>query len=309
MAEFAIIQRYFSALSPPGQDVLLGIGDDCALLQPPAGQQLAVTMDTLISERHFLPDVDPESLGHKSLAVNLSDLAAMGATPAWALLSLSLPAADDAWLQEFARGFGRLASQYGVKLVGGDTCQGPLSITVQLTGFVAKEKAMLRGNARPGDGIYVTGTLGEAALALQLLQAGKNPGTLRSRLEIPQPRIDAGLCLADLGVASCIDLSDGLVSDLGHLCERSGCGAIIEARSLPLSQAFKAHGGTLETAVAGGDDYELCFTAPPHLWGALADLPFQVSRIGQVRKGQGVELVDEKGDSVNLPRGWEHFSS
>ena len=200
MAEFALIQRYFSGLSQPGQDVLLGIGDDCTLLQPPAGQQLATTMDTLIAGCHFLHDADPVSVGHKSLAVNLSDLAAMGAIPAWALLSLSMPRIDDDWLQGFVQGFQRLAGQFGVQLVGGDTCQGPLSITLQLTGFLEEGKAMLRANAKPGDLVCVTGTLGNAALALRLLQAGEEPGGLRACLETPLPRVEEGRMLADLGV-------------------------------------------------------------------------------------------------------------
>ncbi|WP_296802396.1 thiamine-phosphate kinase [Thiolapillus sp.] len=309
MAEFALIQRYFSGLSRPGQDVLLGIGDDCALLQPPAGQQLATTMDTLIAGCHFLPDADPVSVGHKSLAVNLSDLAAMGATPAWALLSLSMPRIDDDWLQGFVRGFRRLAGQFGVQLVGGDTCQGPLSITLQLTGFLEAEKAMLRANAKPGDLVCVTGTLGDAALALRLLQAGEDPGGLRARLETPLPRVDEGRMLADLGVRTCIDISDGLVADLGHICERSSCAARIEVARLPLSSAFRGHAGDPETALAGGDDYELCFTLPPSLQPELEALPFDITCIGEIQAGQGVELVDETGNSLALPRGWEHFSS
>lgn len=312
MAEFALIQRYFSQLSPPGQDVLLGVGDDCALLQPPAGRQLAMTLDTLIAGRHFFPDVDPVSLGHKSLAVNLSDLAAMGAEPAWALLSLSLPEVDDDWLQGFVVGFSALAGRYGVKLVGGDTCQGELSITLQLTGFVDAEHAMLRSYAKPGDLIYVTDTLGDAALALQLLQAGKDPGELRESLEQPQPRIDEGRALANLGVRSCIDISDGLVADLGHICERSGCAARVQVAQLPLSPALIAYveeTGDLNPVLAGGDDYELCFTLPPSLQHQLEALSIDASCIGEILPGKGVELVNQAGDNLPLPHGWEHFSS
>ncbi|WP_457668689.1 thiamine-phosphate kinase [Thiolapillus sp.] len=312
MAEFALIQRYFSDLSPLGQDVLLGVGDDCALLQPPPGRQLAMTMDTLVAGRHFFPDVDPVSLGHKALAVNLSDLAAMGAEPAWALLSLTLPEANDQWLQGFVRGFGSLAGRYGVKLVGGDTCQGPLSISVHLTGFVDSGKAMLRANARPGDLVCVSGTLGDAALALRLLQAGEEPGELRERLDCPQPRVEEGLMLVRAGVRTCIDISDGLVADLGHICERSCCAARIEAAKLPLSPAFRNHAGSegaLHAALAGGDDYELCFTIPPPLQPQLDALSFDITFIGEIRPGQGVELVDEAGNRMELPRGWEHFSS
>ncbi len=312
MAEFALIQRYFSQLSPPGQDVLLGVGDDCALLQPPAGQQLAMTLDTLIAGRHFFPDVDPVSLGHKALAVNLSDLAAMGAEPAWALLSLSLPEIDDHWLQGFVAGFSALAGCYGVKLVGGDTCQGGLSISVQLTGFLDSEHAMLRGNAQPGDLIYVTATLGDAALALQLLQDEKDPGELRVYLQQPQPRIDEGRALAKLGVRCCIDISDGLVADLGHICERSGCAARVQVEQLPLSAAVRAYTedtGDLTPILAGGDDYELCFTLSPSLLPALGALSLDVSCIGEILPGQGVELVNEAGESLPLPHAWEHFAS
>jgi len=312
VAEFALIQRYFSGLSVPGRDVLLGVGDDCALLAPPAGQQLAMTLDTLIAGRHFLPDVDPVSLGHKSLAVNLSDLAAMGAEPAWALLSLSLPELDDDWLQGFVAGFSALGGRYGVKLVGGDTCQGELSITMQLTGFVDVEHAMLRSRARPGDLIYVTGTLGDAALALQLLQAGKDPGELRASLEQPQPRIDEGRALANLGVRCCIDISDGLAADLGHICERSGCAARVHVERLPLSSQVRTHvqeSGDLAPVVVGGDDYELCFTLPASMQSLLGSLPFGTTCIGEIMPGKGVELRQEDGGNLPLPRAWEHFVS
>ncbi|WP_456406354.1 thiamine-phosphate kinase [Thiolapillus sp.] len=312
MAEFALIERYFSNLSRPGQDVLLGVGDDCALLQPPTGHQLAMTMDTLIAGRHFFPDVDPVALGHKSLAVNLSDLAAMGAKPAWALLSLSMPEIDDDWLQGFVQGFQDLAGRFGVKLVGGDTCQGDLSITLQLSGFVDAQRAMLRSNAKPGDQIFVTGALGDAALALQLLQEGKDPGELRADLEKPWPRVDEGRALAELGVRSCIDLSDGLVADLGHICKQSRCGARVEVERLPLSAGvsdYLRESGDLTPAIAGGDDYELCFTLPPLLREGLDELPFTCTCIGEMVAGEGVELLKADGSRLPPPKAWEHFAS
>ncbi|HID46264.1 MAG TPA: thiamine-phosphate kinase [Chromatiaceae bacterium] len=312
MAEFALIERYFSKLSRPGRDVLLGVGDDCALLQPPSGQQLAMTMDTLIAGRHFFPDVDPIALGHKSLAVNLSDLAAMGAAPAWALLSLTMPKIDDAWLQGFVQGFTALAGRFGVTLVGGDTCQGDLSITLQLTGFVDAQRSMRRSSAKPGDLVFVTGTLGDAALALSLLQAGKHPGELRNRLEKPQPRVSEGRALAELGVRTCIDMSDGLVADLGHICRQSQCAARIEVNQLPLSpgvSAYVSETGDLTPVVAGGDDYELCFTLPQTLRGGLDELPLQCTCIGEILTGEGVALVQANGSSLPLPRAWEHFAS
>ncbi|WP_456415934.1 thiamine-phosphate kinase [Thiolapillus sp.] len=312
MAEFALIQRYFAGLSAPGKDVLLGVGDDCALLQPPPGRQLAMTMDTLIAGRHFLVDADPLSLGHKSLAVNLSDLAAMGAEPAWALLSLSLPKIDSGWLQDFVQGFKTLAERFGVRLVGGDTCQGGLSISVQLTGFLEADHAMLRSNARPGDLVYVTGALGDAALALRLLRAGEDPGALRQRLETPQPRVTEGRALAAAGVRCCIDLSDGLVGDLGHVCQRSQCAARIQVDRLPLSPAMASHvraTGDLDLALAGGDDYELCFTLPAAARQRVEKLPFPCTCIGEMLPGQGVTLVREDGGSLPLPSAWEHFST
>ncbi|BAO43778.1 thiamine-phosphate kinase [Thiolapillus brandeum] len=310
MAEFQLIERYFSGLSRPDGPVALGVGDDCALLDPPPGQRLAMTMDTLIAGRHFLPDADPFSIGHKSLAVNLSDLAAMGASPAWALLSLSLPQVDDSWLSAFTSGFAALAEAHGVALVGGDTCQGSLSITLQLTGFLAPGQEMLRSAARPGDAIYVTGTLGDAALALQLASAGQEPGELAQRLDYPDPRVAEGRSLSRLGVKACIDISDGLVADLGHICRRSSCGARVYLDSLPLSspvREYLAAGGDYQPVVAGGDDYELCFTVPPALAPQLRDMP--VSCIGEITAGEGVELWDGSGKLLPLPRAWEHFSS
>ncbi len=271
-----------------------------------------MTMDTLIADRHFLADVDPISLGHKSLAVNLSDLAAMGAEPAWALLSLSLPKIDHDWLQGFVQGFKALARRFGVRLVGGDTCQGELSITIQLTGFVEPGRAMLRSNARPGDLVYITGTLGDAALALQLLRAGKDPGALREYLEKPQPRITEGRALAAVGVRTCIDISDGLVADLGHICQRSQCAARIQVAQLPLSPMVASHvqeTGDLALAVAGGDDYELCFSLPVAARQLVENLPFDCTCIGEILPGQGVELVREDGSNLPLPSAWEHFSS
>lgn len=271
-----------------------------------------MTMDTLIGGRHFFPDVDPASLGHKSLAVNLSDLAAMGAEPAWALLSLSLPAIDHHWLQSFVRGFQALAERHGVKLVGGDTCQGGLSITLQLTGLVEPGCSMLRSHAKPGDLIYVTGTLGDAALALQMLQAGQDPGELRACLEKPEPRIAEGKMLADMGVRTCIDLSDGLVADLGHICLQSGCAARVYVAQLPLSETLKSHvddSADLTPIIAGGDDYELCFTLPASAQSSLEGLPFAVTCIGEMLPGEGTELVQADGSILPLPQAWEHFVS
>jgi len=310
VAEFELIERYFSALSRPDASVLLGVGDDCALLDPPQGQHLAMTMDTLIAGRHFLADAEPFGIGHKSLAVNLSDLAAMGARPAWALLSLSLPQIDHAWLTDFSAGFSALAGEYGVQLVGGDTCQGELSITVQLTGYLMPGREMRRSAARVGDGVYVTGTLGDAALALDRQKAGSPLAELQQRLDRPRPRVEEGQALAALGVRACIDISDGLSADLGHVCRQSGCAARIHLDQLPLSAPVREYlraGGDIRPIVSGGDDYELCFTAPARIAPRLAGLG--VTRIGEILPGEGVELLDASGRALDLPPAWEHFSS
>lgn len=311
MAEFELIERFFKGLAPGGPGVVLGIGDDAALLRPPPGRELAMTLDTLVAGRHFLPDTDPEGLGHKALAVNLSDLAAMGAEPAWALLSLTLPEADEAWLAAFGAGLGALARQHGVALVGGDTCRGPLSISLQLTGFVEPGRALRRDGARPGDHLFVTGTLGDAALALEGLLAGVPvPDVLRRRLERPEPRLAEGRALA--GVASaCIDLSDGLVADLGHLCEASGCGARLEAARIPRSgEASKwlEARGDWRPLLAGGDDYELCFTVPPERLDALAASGIFCTRIGEMVQGSGVTVLDERGEPLPPMPGYDHFA-
>ena len=308
MAEFQLIERYFSGLSGTRQDVALGVGDDCALLQAPPGMRLAMTMDSLIAGRHFLPDADPRSLGHKALAVNLSDLAAMGAQPAWALLSISLPAIDQEWLSAFSAGFSALAAEHEVALVGGDTCQGDMIITLQLTGFVEPGRELRRATARPGDKVYVTGTLGDAALALKRLLADEEPGGLRHRLEQPRPRIPEGRALSAAGATSCIDISDGLVADLGHVCRQSGCAARIHVECLPLSAQVREYisaTGDFALAVAGGDDYELCFTLPA---GKAPPDGVEAACIGEMLPGQGVELLDAQGRALPLPRGWEHFA-
>jgi len=270
-----------------------------------------MTQDTLVAGCHFFPDADPENLGHKVLAVNLSDLAAMGAEPAWALLSLTLPEADEAWLSAFAEGFRELALGYGVTLVGGDTCRGPLSVSVQLTGSVEPGRALLRSGARPGDHIFVTGTLGDAALALERLKGGAPlESSLRQRLERPEPRLEEGRAL--VGIASaCIDISDGLVADLGHICERSGCAALVEAARVPRSEVMQRYlreSGDWKPLLAGGDDYELCFTVPPEKLGGLEASGVCCTAIGQIRAGSGVKVVDESGGEMPSFPGFDHFT-
>lgn len=319
-SEFALIDRYFAAHDARRSDVALGIGDDCALLVPPDGQQLAVTVDTLVADVHFFATADPEGIGHKALAVNLSDLAAMGATPAWATLALTLPNVDEKWLDAFCRGLFTLADRYGVQLIGGDTTYGPVTvITIQAHGFVPPDLVLRRDGARPGDHIYVTGTPGDAGLALaaafgKATVADKDADYLRLRLERPEPRIAQGLALR--GVASAaIDLSDGLAQDLGHILERSGVGARLDVEQLPWSPALLAsldRNTAITTALAGGDDYELCFTVPPERAAQLervaADWDCRCTSIGVITVEPGLRLLQGDGSAFHLEQaGYDHF--
>nr|WP_207162252.1 thiamine-phosphate kinase [Thiocapsa imhoffii] len=312
-----MIDRFFTDLGPVRSDVRLGVGDDCALLTVPAQTDLAVSLDTLCAGVHFFPDCAPHAVGHKSLAVGLSDLAAMGATPAWATLALTLPRRDDAWVGDFARGFRELAEAHGVRLVGGDTTRGPLSVTVQVHGLVASGTAVRRSGACVEDLIWVSGTLGDAALALDRLRAGKSPDpALRARLERPTPRVTLGVALRGLASAM-IDLSDGLAGDLGHILAASGVGALIDVSALPLSPAVRAQvraTANWTLPVAGGDDYELCFSAPARhadairALGAGCGCPLRV--IGRVRPEPGLQLRDADGTTVNLASvGYDHFTT
>ena len=320
ISEFGLIETYFSHLTAPRDDVFLGVGDDCALLTPPAGQQLALSMDTLVEGRHFSPGTDPEALGHKCLAVNLSDLAAMGAEPAWVTLALTLPAADPDWLAAFARGFGTLAGQYGVQLVGGDTTKGPLSITVQVHGLVPPGQALRRDGAHAGDLIYVSGTLGDAGLALLAEQGlyvnADELAFLRSRLHRPTPRLATGLALRGLASAA-IDLSDGLGSDLKHICERSGLGATLYADRLPVSPGvaeYIADSGDWALPLSAGDDYELCVTVPEvrqaEIEALAADLPGDLTWIGMMEACPGLRVVLPDGQQTDaIPSGYDHFAN
>lgn len=323
MNEFELIERFF-ARAPRSPSVHLGVGDDAALMGARPGWELAVTVDMLVAGRHFLPDTDPEGLGHKTLAVNLSDLAAMGAVPRWALLACALPAADPAWLEAFARGFLRLAETHGVDLVGGDTTRGPLNLCVTLIGEVPAGTALLRSGARPGDDIYVSGRVGEAAFALAADVGELAPGAAflahcRVRLDRPEPRVALGSALR--GVASAaLDVSDGLVGDLGHILERSGVGAVIDLATLPRAGevdtwlAGAARAPALRCLLAGGDDYELCFTAPPAARARIAAMASEQSialtRIGHIVEGRSLVVHDESGVPLaSLPGAFDHFRS
>ena len=326
MAEFDLIELIRARCAIARDDVRLGIGDDAALLAVPAGQLLAISTDTLVAGVHFPAQTAAYDIGWKSLAVNLSDLAAMGATPAWATLALTLPESDARWVADFADGFAALAREYKLALVGGDTTQGSLSITVTIHGFVPDGTALLRSGARVGDAVYVTGTPGDAAAGLRCLDKNDDdadrllsaPAGMREslieRLNRPTPRVAQGLALRGHATA-CIDVSDGLLADLSHICKASGTGAEIDVDSLPSSSALLAlfdDESRRTFQLCGGDDYELCFTATEtgaaNLLGDLARSGCAATRIGRIVAEPGVRVHDSAGRAVMLPRaGWEHF--
>ena len=319
-SEFELIRQYFTRAVT---HTALGVGDDAALIRAGRGKLLAVATDMLVAGRHFFRDADPESVGHKALAVNLSDMAAMGAVPRWATLGIALPKADARWLAAFTKGFMALARKHGVDLVGGDTTRGPLNICVQIIGEVPARQALRRDGAQPGDDIWVSGTLGDAALAVAArnkriqLQPAERARALR-RLDWPAPRIALGLALR--GIArSAIDVSDGLVADLGHICERSRVAAVVAFERLPVSALLRRHLAAPAARAAvtgGGDDYELCFTATPARRAAVgraaARARIRVTRIGRILRAPAgacsVIVVDPDGLPLPLARkGFDHF--
>jgi thiamine-monophosphate kinase len=322
MNEFALIERFFRrATHDPA--VRVGIGDDAAVVAPAPGCDLVLSVDMLVEGRHFLPDVDPATLGHKTLAVNLSDLAAMGATPRWALLAGALPDNDERWLGAFARGLFALADRYGVALIGGDTTRGPRNLCVTIIGEVPAGTAITRAGAVVGDDVYVSGTLGDAALALAVLQRRATLGGAgfpegRVRLEMPEPRVALGCRLRGVATAA-LDVSDGLTGDLKHILDASRVGATIDVARIPRAPALDALLGgaqrdvALACLLAGGDDYELCFTAPPSARAAMSDIArgagVAVTRIGSVTALPGLVVRDEAGAPMSpLPRAFDHFA-
>jgi thiamine-monophosphate kinase len=316
LGEFDLIRRFFTGQSVRRPETILGVGDDCALLRCPGGWELAITVDTLVAGVHFLPEVDPESLGHKALAVNLSDLAAMGAEPGWATLALTLPEVDERWLEAFARGFFALAGRHGLELVGGDTTRGPLSITIQAMGLVPEGGAIRRSGARPGDLVYVSGPLGSAGLGLKIRlgQTALEAADAVDRLERPEPRVDFGRLLRGLASA-CIDISDGLAGDLGHILEASGVGAVLDWDCMPLPdpvRRYVADTGDWTLPLTAGDDYELCFTMPParkdEMEQRLSDAGLTAVPIGLIESGPGLKLRKEGRAIDFIPAGYEHFS-
>jgi thiamine-monophosphate kinase len=315
LGEFELIGRYFSRATTR-TDVLLGVGDDAALLEVPPGRVLVAATDTLVEGRHFLPDAPPDSVGHQALAVNLSDLAAMGADPAWVLLSLSLPAADEAWLEGFAAGLFALAAQHGVALVGGDTVRGPRVVTVTALGLVEPALALRRSGARAGDLLYVSGWPGEAAAGLEALRRGAalGPGdALVRRLRHAEPRLELGRALRGRASAA-MDVSDGLLGDLAKLCEASGVGARLDLERLPVSPELARRLPPAECerlVLAGGDDYELLFTLPAAEAAAIEAVlapACRVHRIGRIEAGRGVRCL-RGGRPVSVAAGgYDHFA-
>ena len=317
LGEFDLIAKYFTR---PVKRATLGIGDDCALLQPTAGMQLAISSDMLVDGRHFLSTVLPHRLGHKALAVNLSDLAAAGAQPLAFSLALALPHVDEAFLAGFARGLFALADEHGCELIGGDTTQGPFNICITVFGEVPPGQALLRSGARVGDDLYVSGSVGDARLALECFRgnitlAGDAFEQARTAMEQPQPRVALGVALR--GVAtSAIDVSDGLLGDLAHILNRSSVGATIEVDAVPRSSVLASQPLALqrECALAGGDDYELLFTAsPPHaaaVQAAAREAGVPVTRIGRIDRSRALALIDAQGRSVAHTFGsFDHFKT
>jgi len=311
--EFALIRQHFAGLTQACEGVVLGIGDDAALLAVPMGHELVVSTDTLVAGRHFPVNTAPFDVGWKALAVNLSDLAAMGATPRWFTLALTLPTPDAEWLSELARGLKALADAERVALVGGDTTRGPLALTLTVMGLVPSGQALRRDGARTGDVIAVTGTLGDAALALRQLDQPGADTALRGRLDRPTPRCAAGQALRGLATAA-LDVSDGLAGDLNHILTASGVGAELVAEQLPRSAAFQAQApqDALALQLHGGDDYELCVYLPPqHLAearGRLAALGLPLTATGTITATPGLFLRQDGVVRPLPPTGYKHFA-
>jgi thiamine-monophosphate kinase len=318
LGEFALIDRYFRACGAQRADVVAGVGDDAALLAVPEDAELVAATDTLVAGVHF-PQVSPAaSIGHRALAVNLSDLAAMGARPAWALLALTLPEVQESWLEEFAAGFGALARAHEVQLVGGDTTRGPLCITVQLMGFAPRGTALRRSGGRPGDSLFVSGTPGDAAAGLALQEGRLRAPVavhhyLRERFEKPSPRVALGERLREFASA-CIDVSDGLLADAAKLAQASGTGVEIHYAALPVSAALEQAAGAeraREFALTGGDDYELCFSvAEKNLAAFTQTLPpqrWEYQRIGVLRSAPGAAVLRDGSVMQFSQSGYQHF--
>ncbi|MBS0350277.1 MAG: thiamine-phosphate kinase [Proteobacteria bacterium] len=315
MHEFEIIRQYFNRSVKNPQHFPLGVGDDAALISIPKGYELATSIDSLVEGTHFLPETAAGDLGHKSLAVSLSDLAAMGAEPAAVLLALTLPKIDPPWLHNFSEAFYHLANRYQVELIGGNITKGPLAVSTVTYGFVQANKAIRRSGAQPGDDIWVSGCFGDAALALAVLKKHDPlPKELHDRFFRPEPRVDLGLALIDLA-HSAIDVSDGLAADLSKILEASQVGAEILAEKVPVSKSLSSYcqqSQAVELALTGGEDYELCFTAASEFRSTIAGiankLACRLQRIGTIHKQTGLKILDNAGRLIDLKTfGFEHF--
>ena len=319
MGEFELIRHYFAstACARSGEGVALGIGDDCALLDVAVGQQLSVSTDTLVEGVHFPHQADPYLLGQRALAVSVSDLAAMGAQPVAFTLALTLPSADANWLQGFARGLDQMAESCAIRLIGGDTTRGPLSMTLTVFGQVPQGQALTRSGAQVGDLLCVGGELGDAAGALPLVLKPTTPlsaaaEVLLARYWSPRPQLELGQALRGKASAA-LDISDGLLADCGHIAKASGVALLIEQARLPLSEALRAVAGepqALHCALSGGDDYQLAFTLPAQHLSALEQAGLPIWVIGRVEAGEGITLLDAQGRSLPLPEhGYQHFGN
>jgi thiamine-monophosphate kinase len=319
MNEFELIKKYFQNKTKNDPQVVVGIGDDSAILKIPQNEQLVVCVDTIVNGIHFLPNTPAAAVGHRALAVNLSDMAAMGAQPAWFTLALTLPDANEEWVAEFSQGLFDLANQHHVTLIGGDTTQGPLSVTIQVLGLLPDGKGLLRSAAKEGDKIFVTGCLGDAGVGLGMLQnkisvPADHREYFQHRYEYPEPRVSLGLLLREVA-NSAIDVSDGLVADLGHILEASHVGARIYADQIPLSHAMKKSVSTenaLYLALTSGDDYEICFTASADRHSDIAKMTEKTgiacTCIGEIVSGNALNIQDMNGKIINFKhQGWEHF--
>ena len=316
--EFDLIAKHFTRATP---GAVLGVGDDCALLAPTPGMQLAVSSDMLLEGRHFSPQDSPAGIGHKSLAVNLSDLAAMGAAPRWATLSIALPEENDVWLTAFARGFFRMADMFGIELVGGDTTRGALTISITVMGEVPPGQALRRDGAQAGDDVWVSGTIGSAAVALayrqgRLFMEQIDAAKVLPALYLPTPRVQLGIALRGIATGA-IDISDGLLGDLGHILERSHVGATLEFAALPTLPAVQAYlheSVARDCVLAGGDDYELCFTAPAGkrdaVEAAAQSAGVMVTRIGRLTAESGLTVIGVDGEPLPFDHtGYDHFAA
>ena len=314
LAEFSLIEKYFSTLGPARSDVLLAVGDDAAQVVLPPNMTLVAAIDTMVAGVHFPENTSAVDVGYKLLAVNLSDIAAMGAEPTWFTLALTLPHSDEAWLAGFASGMSDLAQRHQVQLVGGDTTKGPMVLSLQAQGLVPEAECLRRSGATSGDNIYVTGCVGDAALGLKVaLQGAAYPdgGYLLNRLNRPIPRVEIGIALRGIA-SSAIDISDGLLADLGHICRQSGVAAQLDLNQLPLSAAYRSASVGIDVALSGGDDYELCFTAGvahhQHIQQLAQQYNCPINCIGKMVEGEGIHCFLDNQPYQAEKRGYQHFS-